>query len=348
MALQISIDTCIDDVLKITDTICQAFVGYGFQAITHHLATSTILNSIFAIYMFTYLYQVLYDDIPYAEGARHLSKFTVAFLLAMNWDIFHKYIYLLFTDYPLYISKILVDAFNQSDLGTLESVSLNDSFIAGMKFAKELLKQMTINPATIFLCLLSAICIGLTTIIFTVGGLGLVLMSKFFLSINLAIAPYFIFMYLFNGTRGLSQSWVQHCLNYGLIPVFVGIVLLLLLTIAKISLNGAVADSEGGPSFTGILVYVACSLSALVVLKNIRQYVGSLTSSMAQAALNRTAKSAAQSATNTITGGRERVQSAHKSYQQRQQKLHSEVRERALDRTKKEQELATKRRRGGI
>lgn len=298
--------------------------------------------------MFTYLYQVLFDDIPYEEGARHLSKFTIAFLMAMNWDIFHNHIYLTFTTYPLYISKILVDTFNQSGLGSIESGSLNDAFISGIKFARDLLSQMTVNPVTIFLCLLSAICIGLTTIIFTIGSLGLILMAKFFLSINLVIAPYFIFMYLFNGTRGLSQNWVQHCLNYSLIPVFVGLVLLLLLTVAKLSLDGAIVDSQSGPSFLGILVYVVCSLGSLVVLKNISSYVGSLTSSMAQAALGKTAKSAAQTATNTITSGKGRVQSAHRGYQQRQQRLHSEVKSRAEERTKKEQELAAKRRRGGI
>lgn len=345
MAFQITLTNFINDILNVVDEVTAEFIQSGYRAIASHWITSGLLTSILTLYIMNFFYQVKYHELPLKEATPHLFKVCFVFALATNWDVFYILIFNVVTNEPIAISNALLSRATNSD------GSLNGVFIEGMKLAFDLLKNIPISPVGGFLTIVGAALIVAATVLFTILAVGLIVISKFYLAVLLALAPYFIIAYLFNGSKGLTESWAKDVINKALIPVFVGAVMLLTSTLAKACLFASRASlGSSAPDFASIITYFLCGLISLFLFKIIPEKTASLTASLAIAAPGKMASQAAQSlskggaAAKALGRG---VGKASSDFKQRQQQLMSEVRGRARERAEKAQEARNARARSG-
>ncbi len=334
MTFHLTLDNFINDALGIVDEITAKFIETGYKAIADHWMVSGLMTSVLTLYVIYFFYQVKYHDIPISDAITHLIKICFVYTLATNWNIFYILIYNVATNEPLAISNMLLSKFSNTN------GSLNDIFVHGMKKSVELFSNMPFTAKGIMTCVLGAALMMIATCLFTMIALGLIVISKFYLAVLLVLAPYFIVMHLFNGTKGLTESWIKAVINKALVPVFVGCVLLLTSTLASLCLNAgntAVASSSKAPDFVGILLYFVCSILSFFLFKVIPEKAASLTSSLAIAGPGRMASQAGQTIGSAASRVSKGVNSAKSSFGQRQQKLIEQVQQRAGVRQKQDE-----------
>lgn len=306
MSYYIRPENFIDDYIYVIDGLTAGFVEKGFKKIVSAGISSGLIATVITLFIVYFFYKVYHEKAPFEESIIAFSKLTFVFLLACSWGIFHKTLYVVLTDYPIYVSRLLTEVISTNTGGG--GSSLNKIYVNGMEQVMVLLHSMGISIANVFLCILGAILILISTICFTVIALILLTIAKLTLAIYLVIAPYFIGMYLFDGTRGLSESWLKHTIGSALVPLFLGVGLALISVTADLSIVGVSGSAHAlksfgvntaagdGPSFSGILAYVCCSLCAVGIVWASKEMASSVTSSLTQSALGggRSARGAAR------------------------------------------------------
>jgi type IV secretion system protein VirB6 len=343
MTFHLTLDNFINDVIGIVDEITVKFIGAGYKAIAEHWITGGLMTSVLSMYVIYFFYQVKYHDIPISEATTHIIKMCMVFTLATNWDVFDVLIYKVATNEPIAISNMLLSSQGAGD------GSLNSIFVHGMKKGFDLLTSMPFSIKGVVTCLIGAALLIIATCLFTLSALGLIIISKFYLAVLLALAPYFIMMHLFNGSKGLTESWMKEIINKALVPVFVGCVLLFTSTLAKSCLN---IDTQGigadkSPDFVGIVLYLLCGILSLFLFKIIPEKTASLTSSLAIAGVGRIANHAVDKAKSIGSRANKGIESARSSFGKRQQALMSDVQNRASTRQQQSEAARASRARSG-
>ena len=348
MEFHLTLDNFINDVLHIVDDITAHFIETGYKAIADHWMVSGLMTSVLTLYVLYFFYQVKYQDIPISDATLHLVKICFVYTLATNWSVFYIVIYNVATNEPLAISNLLLSKVGETN------GSLNDVFASGMHKSLALLKGMPFSVKGVMTCFIGAGLLMAATCLFTIVAMSLIVISKFYLAILLVLAPYFIIMYLFSGTKGLTESWIKEILNKALVPVFVGSVLLLTSTLATLCLNAGhegLAPSTTAPNFVGIILYVVCSILSFYLFKVIPEKAASLTSSLAIASAGRIASHASNAMSGVQSAGsriKKGAQGVKQNFGQRQQKLLEETKRRADARQKQEEASRAKRSSGGL
>ncbi len=348
MDFQIAPATFINDIIRIVDNLTANFIQSGFEAIVSNWVASGLLTSILTVYILYFLYQVKFYNTPITDATIHLIKVCLIFLISTNWSVFYILIFNVTTNEPLHILQILL----KGKGATMSDGSLNDTFITGIKQAIAILANMPFSFKGVLSSILAAILLILGTFLFTMLALSFIIISKFYLAVYLTIAPYFLMMFLFNGTKGLSESWVKSCLNYALVPVFVGCVLLLTTTMARACLGtNAGFGAAKAPDFMGAILYLFTAILSAFLIKTVPEAAASLTSSLAIASAGRMASYAKQTAGSTMNniGSRMKngVMAAKNDFAGRQQKLHQGIRARAETRRAAQEDARARRARSG-
>lgn len=313
-------ETLINDILKSVDSVTVDFVKNGFQQIHYYWISTGLLASIFTLYVLLYLYQMKYQDLPITEGLSRLLKFLVVFVLVTDWEVFYTLIFRVFTDEPLVIaSKLLPNQTSEN--------AINQFFATGMQQGQALITNLPMSVKGIVIRVLSAILVFVATCLFFFYAIGLIIIAKFYLAVLLAIGPYFIIAHLFDATKGLTQAWTKACLNFCLVPIFVGAVMLLSTKLASNFLHPGTmlgAGPEDAMSFAQILGYLFCSIISLYLFKTVPEKAASLTASLAMAGAGRMMNHAKSHKDNVARS----VRNARESFGRRQQALMRDVRQR--------------------
>ncbi|STX39294.1 type IV secretion system protein [Legionella feeleii] len=347
MDFRIAPATFINDILRIVDALTADFIKSGFEAIANNWLSSGLLTSILTLYVLYFLYQVQFYNTPPGDAITHLIKVCLVFLISTNWATFYVLIFNVATNEPIHIIKLLLAGKAGSSDG-----SLNDTFTTGIAQAMSLLGHMPFSFKGVVCTILAAVLLLLGTFLFTMLALSLIVISKFYLAVMLALAPYFLTMFLFNGTKGLSESWVKSCLNNALIPVFVGCILLLTSLLAKACLHtgASVTATPKGPDFAGVIIYFFASVLSAFLFKTIPEKAASLTASLAIAGAGRMS-GYAQALSSNLTGGAARAYkgfaAAKDNFSHRQQTMQQEIRQRTEARRAQLEEVRAKRARSG-
>ncbi|MBA4697723.1 MAG: type IV secretion system protein [Legionella sp.] len=333
--MTLSPENFINDLLNLVDTITGHFVQRGYQAITDDLKVSGLLSAIFLLYVVYQLVQVYYEQAAFSDTSKHLMKLFIVLALALNWDVFHRVIYNVVTNEPMHISKVLTTAYGQGSGGS--SASLNDVWAKGSALTVALIHNLPFSPRGLFLGILAALMVFVSTLFFTMIALCYLVMAKFFVAIYLAIAPYFILMFLFRGTQGLTQAWIQSLLNYMLVPVFVSVVLLLTMSLAVVLLDPMNAQGTG-PGFPGCLMYFVAGLLSAYITYLVPQKAAALTSSLSLGALSQAGSHArsllghAGKGAQAVGGGiKQGTKNAVQQFKAREQRLANERSLRSLN-----------------
>ena len=179
----------------------------------------------------------------------------------------------------------------------------------------------------------------------TILALAILVIAKMTLAICLVLAPYFFFMYLFNGTKGLSESWLKFCIGSAITPLFLSVILAFTIVIADSSMSTISKNSHAiigaaraaPPSFSGITSYFCLSLITIGLVFKSSDMAATLTASLSQMTMGSLGRrfqqgsSAVRSGFNQARGRAQKVQS---TYQSRQGRLMDDIRERAKEKSR--------------
>lgn len=332
MTLSIHTESLITDILAVVDSITAEFVEAGFKAVSGYWLTSGLMTSVLALYVIVFLYQVKDQDIPISETTKQLIKVCFVYALMMNWDVFFILVYNVATNEPVVIASKLAGDMNGG-------AALDNVVAKGFKQAAQMLSNAPFSLKGLALAWSGASLTVIATILFVIVGISLIIISKFYLAVYLAIAPYFIACTLFDASKGLTEAYVKAVINKMLVPVFVGCVLLLGIKLADACLGAGQSSPDTQIDLVNILVYLFCSILTFLLFAVIPEIAASLTASLSIASAARVASQAKNLASGVQSAygrGKKAVGAAKDGFKQRNQSMMKDIQERAADRSQKE------------
>lgn len=105
-------------------------------------------------------------------------------------------------------------------------------------------------------------------------AVGLLVMAKVGLAVCLALAPLFLLCYLFESTKKITESWMQHIIGFALTPLGVYSVLMLVLSLLNHSLM--VANPKEDITFSTAGAFILWAIVCIPLLVQTKSLMTSI------------------------------------------------------------------------
>lgn len=209
------------ELLDKVDRISQQFVFNGYQQLADTYAPA--IYGLVALCVIVYGYAVAqgWVSLSLAETSKRLLTVGFVISLALDWGIFSKYVYNLFTNAPNEISSILIKAIPNSHYSDVSGINsaLQQAWYDGISFVAALWDRGDWHHWFPFFW---AIVIFLLVLLLVGISLIELIVAKFGLAIFLVIAPLTIPMVLFKATKEvIFDGWLKHLVAFAFVPIFV-------------------------------------------------------------------------------------------------------------------------------
>ena len=138
------------------------------------------------------------------------------------------------------------------------------------------------NPAPFFLGLLLVII----TLLVVGFALFLIVLAKLAVAILLAVAPIFILLYLFTGTRGLFEGWLRQTISFALIPILLyGLLTLILGLMNHVSEPLVVSAQNGAIEYTQMAAHALVMLVSFLLVTQVLGWASGIAGGMTLATM---------------------------------------------------------------
>jgi len=255
----------LESILDATDAAVGTFIfdaWISFNAVANDWITAMMI--LFVVVM-GYLILIGRLNLSLGELFPRLFKLGFIYVLVTNVGLLIGIVFTLFTDVPESIATALLVTSGGDAGGINASVGL--IYDRGLQSAALLWNNGGLtSPGPILL----AAVVWLITLL-TVGYVTFLLMlAKLAVAVLLALAPFFILLYLFDATRPIFEGWVRQLLAFALIPIFTYAMLLLIISILDTASAPLIsAASAGTASLTQIAPYALVMAAAFLLAQQI-------------------------------------------------------------------------------
>lgn len=219
------------------DNIVAGFVSLAFIQLSP--GVQSLWRIMLILFIVIYGYKVFVSgDFEARAMMMRTFKFVITLAIATEWGAFSLIVYDLATNFPSEIAQEIIITKGQ-DAESIDA-SLTIFFDDGFAVGSELISKSSWNDLT---SMFYGACIYISTILFGGYAAFLIILSKLGTALLLAVAPVFILMIVWDGSRDLFAGWLRTLMNYAFIPLFVYTLLALFGSIAESrldSLDGAV------------------------------------------------------------------------------------------------------------
>ena len=251
--------TPISDILDKIDQVTQLYAFNGYTALSQAVAPTLTLA--ITVYIACVGWSSLqgWTQLSVGQAVKHVIKIAIAFTIATEWSFFSTYIYKVFTNGPNEVSSILMQAANSSSNSV--NSALQDAFNQGLFIGAAMYNLSGFAPklAAMVVWTLSFIVCGIALLELTIAKCGV--------AITLVLAPVFSVFLLWEGTKPIFDSWLRHALGFGLTPLFLSAVLLLIDQIMQLGLNELKdAIQIGDANIESITTFVLASIASTGLL----------------------------------------------------------------------------------
>ncbi len=255
----------LESILDATDAAVGTFVfdaWNAFNAVANDWITAMM---ILFVTVMGYLILIGRLNLALSDLFPRVFKLGFIYVLITNVGLLITLVFRLFTDVPESVATaLLVTAGGDSD-GINASVGL--IYDRGLQSAALLWNNgglTNVGP------ILLAGVVWLVTLL-TVGYVTFLLMlAKLAVAVLLALAPFFIVLYLFDATRPIFEGWVRQTLSFALIPVFTYSMLLLIISILDTASAPLInAATAGTASLTQIAPFALVMAAAFLLSQQI-------------------------------------------------------------------------------
>ncbi len=300
----IGVETIFTDTMNLVNQSIGNFVQAVYQnLVSSNMTEITILFTVFVV-MAGYPFLVRSASADVHVLIRRLILMTIVYGLIVNWSLYNKFFFNIFTNEPDQLAIIIAKTINPgqagADGGLAAAQALNTIFNQGMNIATVLMKQVTLSKIGLAFY---AFLVAAVDVFSCAMGLCLLVYAKLALAVILGVGPIFIMFLLWDNTRGLFDSWVRNALNFALIPVITTSVLAMMVVIETAALNAA------DPSITAsqevrILPFICVGIVAFMVLRQVLPICVSLSGLLSLTGMSQLFTSTSQ----TLNGARANTQ----------------------------------------
>jgi type IV secretion system protein VirB6 len=213
------VEDFIGELLERIDASGQNFSEQAFEALSQDI--EPLLRLLFVLAVLFYGAQLFLGTsrISVSEIIGRLARILVIFVLVGTWANFNSLVYEWLTKVPEAAGRAILAA---SGTGVTEPTNglsqiWKTANVAAAAFSEQA-GYLSVLPALI------GMIIMLFAGIFVAIALGILVLAKVILWVLLGTAPIFIACMFFNATRNYAMGWINQCLLYAMIPLFVYVV----------------------------------------------------------------------------------------------------------------------------
>lgn len=268
-------------------TVDAVIMNFVHNAYVHFIqANAEVITLMFTFYVMVLGYQFIshHHHFQIGDVIKRLILMLSVFGLVMNWQLYHLFVYNIFTNEPVSISQVLVCAASDGHITGDISTALDGIYESVVNAAVGFFGQISFSAsgvAFLFYGLLVLI-LGMLMIVY---ALLLFIYAKMMMAVSLALGPIFILFIMWEPTKGLFSAWLNKLITIALIPVITSAVLVLMLSVINVtlpSLKQPVDDMQ----FVGLAPFLGLSLTTVLILSQVIRISSSLGGGIAIAGLS--------------------------------------------------------------
>lgn len=263
----ISIDTFFSGTMKTVDAVIGNFVN---NAYVHFIqANSTVITLLFTLYVMLLGYQFLSHNHHFqlSDVVRRIILMLCVYGLVMNWQLYHLFVYNIFTNEPANISNILISSADGGIVTGDIATAIDRIYAAVVNATIGLLGQVSFSASGLAF-ILYALLVFVIGSIMCVYALLLFIYAKMMMAVSLALGPLFILFIMWDSTKGLFSAWLNKLITIALIPIITSAVLVLMLSVINVTLSHMNQPADQ-MQFVGIAPFLGLSLTTTLILSQV-------------------------------------------------------------------------------
>lgn len=270
--------------MKTVDAVITNFVH---NAYVHFIqANANVITLLFTLYVMMIGYQFLSHNHHFQinDVIKRVILMLCVFGMVMNWQLYHLFVYNIFTNEPAHISQILIGAAGDGHAAGDIAAALDGICDAVGNAVIGFFGQISFSASGLAFLLygLLVLFIGLLMVVY---ALLLFIYAKMMMAVSLALGPVFILFIMWEPTRGLFSAWLNKLITIALIPVITSAVLVLMLSVINVTLPNLKLPVEE-MQFVGIIPFLGLCLTTILILSQVIRISSSLGGGIAIAGLS--------------------------------------------------------------
>lgn len=280
----IAVENFISSTLATVDAIIADFVSSAYQGLIQ--ANAEVITMAFTFYIMLIGYRFLNHNHHFnlQEILRHMIIMIIVYGLIMKWQIYHLFVYNIFTNEPGEIAKVVINSTGKLHSNTNIYSAMDAIYLAFNNASAALFGQVSFSTTSLAFVVygLMVFVIGMTM---TVYALLLFVYAKLMTAILLALGPIFILGLLWDATKGLFSAWLNSLVSLALIPIITSAILTLMLSVINTTLPQLNQPIEN-IQFYGVVPFLSLTLATALILSQVLRISSALGGGIALASLS--------------------------------------------------------------
>lgn len=259
--------------LSTVDAVIGNFVSNAYMGFVHANASTITLLFTLYVMMTGFLFLYHHHHFNLSVMVRRVVLMLCVYGLVMNWQLYHQFVYNVFTNEPTNISHMLISSAGDAQPGNIVD-ALDAIYAAVCNASLGLFSQINFSASGLAFIFYGAL-VYIVGALMCVFALLLFIYSKMMMAVALALGPIFILFILWDATKGLFSSWLNMLVTTALIPVITSAILVLMLSVIKVTLP-AISQPSEQIQFIGLAPFLGLSLATTLILSQVFRICSSL------------------------------------------------------------------------
>lgn len=263
----ITSNSFISDTLNTVDSVIGNFVNTAYMHFVQ--ANAEMITLLFTVYVMFLGYQFLNHNHHFnlSMVTKHIVVMVCVYGMIMNWQLYHLFVYNVFTNEPGNISQVLVSSTGEFHATGNIVDALDGIYTSVINATTGFFGQVGFSAAGIAF-LFYGILVFLIGNLLCVFALLLFIYAKMMMAVSLALGPIFIIFILWESTKGMFTSWLRTLITLAMIPVVTSAILVLMLSVINVTLPNVSLPPEN-LQFYGIAPFLGLSLATALILTQV-------------------------------------------------------------------------------
>lgn len=255
------------DTLNTVDAVIGNFVKIAYTNFIQ--ANSTLITLLFTVYVMFMGYQFLYHSHHFNLSVvmRRITVMLCVYGMVMNWQLYHLFVYKVFTTEPKNIAQVLINSAGEFKSDANIAQALDGIYEAVMDAASGFFGQMSFSADGVAFWFYGVLVYIIGTVM-CVFALLLFVYAKMMMAIGLALGPIFILFILWEPTKGMFNAWLNKLITIALIPIITSAILVLMLSVINVTLPSITMPADQ-MQFYGIAPFLGLSLATAMMLTQV-------------------------------------------------------------------------------
>lgn len=259
------------------NTVDNVITNFVHNAYIHFIQANTnVITLLFTLYIMMLGYQFIshHHHFQIGDVLKRLILMLCVFGLVMNWQLYHLFVYNIFTNEPANISQVLIGSAGEGHgVGSIAD-ALDGISEAVVNAARGLFGEINFSASGLAFILYGVLVLFIGGIMI-IYALLLFIYAKMMMAVSLALGPIFILFIMWDQTKGLFTAWLNKLITIALIPIITSAILMLMLSVINVTLPHLNQSAEE-MQFVGLIPFLGLCLATAMILSQVIRICSSL------------------------------------------------------------------------